>query len=391
VLAFAAAGFVANPGLAQEPPQPVVLVPGFDVLPFAGYWAGGPGFLSPKFGVIGAPGSLHPPFMFVSELNGNDVMAVMPDGTVMPYSIPPFASGAAGVDIDGVVANLAGNTMGAYGGPSMMYVAEVMNAGGIDQVFPGGACVPYLVPPIGQPGLAGLGFDRTPGFQYGGFLYVTDWGADGSDGVFMIPPGGAPPLMFAPTPGLDPRYMTFDSTGGATGYGPGNLWLTSYGGPIFSVLPNGAMGPILTMLQFGTEGLAFGLGDPYFGSKLYVGNLVLGTIDIVAPDGAVMPFAAGFPGAAYLMFVLDGPFAMNGHPTLYVLDGIDSVWAIMPQLPPCPSDLNGSGFVDGADLGILLGDWGPCGGCPSDLTLDGLVDGADLGILLGDWGPCVPN
>jgi Tol biopolymer transport system component len=48
-------------------------------------------------------------------------------------------------------------------------------------------------------------------------------------------------------------------------------------------------------------------------------------------------------------------------------------------------DLNGDGMVDGADLGALLGSWGPCAGCPADLNGDGSVDGADLGILLGNW------
>ena len=53
-----------------------------------------------------------------------------------------------------------------------------------------------------------------------------------------------------------------------------------------------------------------------------------------------------------------------------------------------PADLNGDGVVDGADLGLLLGAWGPCppGGCPADLNGDGVVDGADLGLLLGAWG-----
>jgi hypothetical protein len=41
--------------------------------------------------------------------------------------------------------------------------------------------------------------------------------------------------------------------------------------------------------------------------------------------------------------------------------------------------------VDGNDLGILLGAWGPGGG-PADLNQDGVVDGNDLGRLLGDWG-----
>ncbi|MFM8641115.1 MAG: choice-of-anchor tandem repeat NxxGxxAF-containing protein [Planctomycetota bacterium] len=57
--------------------------------------------------------------------------------------------------------------------------------------------------------------------------------------------------------------------------------------------------------------------------------------------------------------------------------------------PACPADLTGDGQVDGADLGALLGAWGPCSGsCPADLTGDGQVDGADLGALLGAWGPC---
>jgi hypothetical protein len=33
----------------------------------------------------------------------------------------------------------------------------------------------------------------------------------------------------------------------------------------------------------------------------------------------------------------------------------------LPAVPPaCPTDLNGDGVVDGADLGLLLGAWGPC-------------------------------
>lgn len=62
---------------------------------------------------------------------------------------------------------------------------------------------------------------------------------------------------------------------------------------------------------------------------------------------------------------------------------------VFAPAPACPADLNDDGQVDGADLGILLGAWGPCsGGCPADLNGDGQVDGADLGELLGDWGSC---
>ncbi|MBM4112991.1 MAG: hypothetical protein FJ253_06400 [Phycisphaerae bacterium] len=66
----------------------------------------------------------------------------------------------------------------------------------------------------------------------------------------------------------------------------------------------------------------------------------------------------------------------------------------LPELPGFPSDptpvcpdtdLTGDCFVDGDDLGTLLGQWGPCAGCSADFNNDGVVDGDDLGQLLGDW------
>lgn len=57
--------------------------------------------------------------------------------------------------------------------------------------------------------------------------------------------------------------------------------------------------------------------------------------------------------------------------------------------PACPADLNGNSMVDGADLGIMLGAWGPCAGsCVADLNGDGEVSGNDLGSLLAGWGAC---
>lgn len=47
------------------------------------------------------------------------------------------------------------------------------------------------------------------------------------------------------------------------------------------------------------------------------------------------------------------------------------------------ADLNDDGAVDGADLGLLLGNWGGTGA--GDFNGDGVVDGADLGVLLGEW------
>jgi len=58
------------------------------------------------------------------------------------------------------------------------------------------------------------------------------------------------------------------------------------------------------------------------------------------------------------------------------------------EAPSCPADLDGSGTVDGADLGELLAVWGICVDCPADLDGNGVVDGADLGELLAVWGIC---
>jgi hypothetical protein len=54
------------------------------------------------------------------------------------------------------------------------------------------------------------------------------------------------------------------------------------------------------------------------------------------------------------------------------------------------ADLNGDGSVNGSDLGIMLGNWGPTpsgsGTALGDLNRDGTVDGSDLGRLLAQWG-----
>jgi hypothetical protein len=70
-----------------------------------------------------------------------------------------------------------------------------------------------------------------------------------------------------------------------------------------------------------------------------------------------------------------GPFGTSP----FVLD-------LHPTAGSCVGDLNGDGSVTGADLGILLGDWGQA--TASDIDGNGVVDGADLGRLLGAWGPC---
>ena len=60
------------------------------------------------------------------------------------------------------------------------------------------------------------------------------------------------------------------------------------------------------------------------------------------------------------------------------------------QQPTCvDADIFRDFNVNGADLGILLSQWGPSSPLTvSDINSDGVVNGADLGILLSYWGEC---
>jgi hypothetical protein len=61
----------------------------------------------------------------------------------------------------------------------------------------------------------------------------------------------------------------------------------------------------------------------------------------------------------------------------------------IPDSCQCLADLFVDRQVSGADLGVLLFQWGPApAGTVSDINQDGQVSGADLGFLLNAWGPC---
>ncbi len=59
----------------------------------------------------------------------------------------------------------------------------------------------------------------------------------------------------------------------------------------------------------------------------------------------------------------------------------------------CPTDSDGDGDTDAADLAVLLGSWGPCApGEPCeclDNDSSGSIVAFDLAVLLGAWGPCL--
>jgi formylglycine-generating enzyme required for sulfatase activity len=84
-------------------------------------------------------------------------------------------------------------------------------------------------------------------------------------------------------------------------------------------------------------------------------------------------------------FVVGGA-SFNGSAAAFIAD----IGVITPWESPCSSsDLFVDHQVNGADLGILLSQWGLApAGTVSDINRDGLVNGADLGYLLNAWGPC---
>jgi hypothetical protein len=67
-----------------------------------------------------------------------------------------------------------------------------------------------------------------------------------------------------------------------------------------------------------------------------------------------------------------------------------ATWSILSLSEPCcDGDVDGSGAVDAADLGSLLGLWGPVPpGTTADVNGDLVVNGADLAAMLGGWGGC---
>ncbi len=121
-------------------------------------------------------------------------------------------------------------------------------------------------------------------------------------------------------------------------------------------------------------------------AEAFVGTGTSGTdIDAEAPAGSSVT-AIGIERDA----LRGGALAM----TASMLDEVTGEsWAgvyvaAMPASPACVADLDGDGAVTGADLGILLGQWGCAGTCSADLDGDGWVGGPDLGILVSQWGKC---
>jgi hypothetical protein len=161
-------------------------------------------------------------------------------------------------------------------------------------------------------------------------------------------------------------------------------WSAATGYQSLGAQPVPGVGGATAMNPDGTKilcymGIAAALGEGYIWIQ---GRGYVAMEDYAAEFGVTMP--EGVRLALPLSISADGltitgtargPFGTSP----FVLD-------LRPSGGSCVGDLNGDGGVTGADLGILLGDWGQA--TASDIDGNGVVDGADLGRLLGAWGPC---
>lgn len=138
-------------------------------------------------------------------------------------------------------------------------------------------------------------------------------------------------------------------------------------GPTPGVLPfNGTLVPTRTGYRLAADSETSGSFSEQFEQEL-------------PPTPLPLPTLSGETANLVLNGTITGASGSSASDLSIVADGVESG-------PSLPGDLDGNGVVDGADLAILLTDWGRSG-VPADLNGDGVVDGGDLAVLLSNWSP----
>ncbi len=214
-----------------------------------------------------------------------------------------------------------------------------------------------------------------------GTLYVGDVGWNTYEEINIAHGGenfGWPcfesPLAAPDYPNLNPPVAGCDTIG--TAENPGVLtspvvwWHHGASGLSF---PTGFIGRC-------SVGGAFYPGGNYptkYHGKMFVSDFIQNWIRVLTVDGAdkyvsFEPFAT----------VIGGGVEFAIHPTTHELY-FATTNGVIRRLKYSGIDLTGDGLIDGADLGVLLANWGNSG--IGDYNGDGVVDGADLGTLLSSW------
>lgn len=161
---------------------------------------------------------------------------------------------------------------------------------------------------------------------------------------------------------------------------------------------------------FDQEVRALAVFDDGSGPALYAGGKFSTSGDVTVnrlarwrggPDAEWEPVGLGLEGGyVYGLGVFDDDGDGPIPPALYVAGDFQTAGGFASpgiarwgRCATCAGDIDGSGLVDGGDLAVILGQWGPseCAApipCPGDLDGSGAIDGSDLAIVLGAWGPC---
>ena len=117
------------------------------------------------------------------------------------------------------------------------------------------------------------------------------------------------------------------------------------------------------------------------------------TLPDTAPgDGSIIEFdrhrSGTHPCELWFYRVVGGGHDWPGQDGNMDIDATREIWdffaAIEIDPPADPADLDGDGFVNASDLGLLLVGWG-VGSTIGDVNGDGDTDSADVGLLLGRW------
>ena len=148
----------------------------------------------------------------------------------------------------------------------------------------------------------------------------------------------------------------------------------------------------VTVSNVGFKDVNYHSGEPFFATdwtSAVANGAVMwtGGIHNVNPNGNALRFATMYN---FWFDANQPPTVVNATIGLFrpgAAGSPDSVTVASkgPSAPAsAPEDLNGDGSVNGADLAILLNNWGGSGA--GDINGSGTVDGADLAQLLSAWG-----
>lgn len=123
---------------------------------------------------------------------------------------------------------------------------------------------------------------------------------------------------------------------------------------------------------------------------------IIFSVDVDDPLTPMDESGGLMPNMIYASYMTGSFFELLDFP---LQDSIDAITAwhtpltiVPPAPPPCPGDTNGDGIINGADLSVLLSQFGQSvpPGTGADFNGDGIVNGADLSVLLSNFGNTCP-